>query len=48
MQTRLGENIKPLHKEKGWSQAELAGRVKAHLTHINRLTGLKPPNILLL
>lgn len=46
MQTKLGENIKRLRKEKGWSQAELAKRVNAHLTHINRVeTGKYTPSL---
>jgi transcriptional regulator with XRE-family HTH domain len=33
----IGEKIKNLRKNKKWSQAELAGRVGVHVTHISRL-----------
>jgi transcriptional regulator with XRE-family HTH domain len=33
----IGEKIKNLRKNKKWSQAELAGRVDVHVTHISRL-----------
>jgi transcriptional regulator with XRE-family HTH domain len=33
----IGEKIKNLRKNNKWSQAELAGRVDVHVTHISRL-----------
>ena len=33
----IGEKIKKLRKNKKWSQAELAGHVDVHVTHISRL-----------
>lgn len=45
----LGEKIKGLRKKKGWSQADLAGRVEVHDTHISRLeTGRYTPSLDLL
>ncbi|MDI7219542.1 helix-turn-helix domain-containing protein [Leptospira santarosai] len=34
---KLGTNIRSLRSKKGWSQTELADKVGAHLTHINRI-----------
>ncbi|EMN54196.1 helix-turn-helix domain-containing protein [Leptospira interrogans] len=34
---KLGNNIRSLRSKKGWSQSELADKVGAHLTHINRI-----------
>lgn len=31
------ENIKRLRKERNWSQTELAKRIDAHLSHLNRI-----------
>jgi transcriptional regulator with XRE-family HTH domain len=33
----LGENIKRLRKEKGWSQTQLAKKVGCHLSNITRI-----------
>lgn len=42
----LGENIKKLRKQRGWSQSELAEKASITLTHVNRLeTGKYNPSI---
>ena len=42
----LGENIKKLRKQKGWSQSELADKASITPTHVNRLeTGKYNPSI---
>jgi ribosome-binding protein aMBF1 (putative translation factor) len=33
----LGSNLRELRKARGWSQAELAERIDAHLTHVSRV-----------
>jgi len=45
----LGENIKSVRKQKGWSQRELAGKVDFDPSYINRIeTGKLNPSILTL
>ncbi len=34
---KLGDKIKKLRKDRKWSQADLAGKVNVHVTHISRL-----------
>ena len=42
----LAENMKLLRKKKNWSQADLARKIGAHLTHINRIeTGKYNPSL---
>jgi transcriptional regulator with XRE-family HTH domain len=42
----IAENIKQLRKTKGWSQTQMADKIKAHLSHINRIeTGKYPPSL---
>jgi len=46
IQTRLATNLKIARKAKGFSQQNLAERIGAHLTHINRVeTGKCSPSI---
>jgi len=33
----LANNVKRLRKERGWSQAELAAKIGAHLNHVNKI-----------
>ena len=37
IQIPLGQNIKRLRKQKGWSQKKLAQEIGAHITHFNRI-----------
>jgi transcriptional regulator with XRE-family HTH domain len=42
----IAENIKQLRKTKSWSQTQMADKIKAHLSHINRIeTGKYPPSL---
>lgn len=42
----VAENIKQLRKSKSWSQTQMADKIKAHLSHINRIeTGKYPPSL---
>jgi len=46
---KMSEKIKILRKERKWSQAELAGKLNVHVTHISRLeTGKYAPSLDLL
>lgn len=37
----LGENVKRIRKERGWSQTELADKIGAHLNHVNKIENNK-------
>jgi transcriptional regulator with XRE-family HTH domain len=42
----LGSHLRKLRKARGWSQAELAERIDAHLTHVSRVeTGKYSPRL---
>ena len=42
----LAQNVKRLRKERKWTQAELADKIGAHLSHINRVeTGKYIPSL---
>jgi transcriptional regulator with XRE-family HTH domain len=37
----LGDNVKRIRKERGWSQAELADKIGAHLNHVSKIENSK-------